>query len=142
MESKLSLIEWLVSIAIFLTIAATLLITKEKVVEPVAEESSFYDFPLDYWFEETDKGTHVHIRYLITRDDTKLYVYDNKGKAIHVQPFSLDPHDDDRERIFTYVWKLYPGEWHDAVDPGEYTIRLKIDGSGDWGNIIETKITI
>ena len=36
---------------------------------------------------------------------------DRYGVIVHKQPISLSPYGDGRERIETYVWKLYRTEW-------------------------------
>ena len=51
----------------------------------------------------------------------------NRGKRVHIQPISLSPHKDGRDRIEIYVWKLYRTEWTDRIPPGEYLIVAATD---------------
>jgi len=88
--------------------------------EPDMEE--FYDFPLQAWMGIDGGGDIVKIRYLVERQNTKLYMYDRYGKVVHKQQISLSPYKDGRERVETYVWKLYRTEWTDRIGPDQYLI--------------------
>lgn len=83
----------------------------------------FLIYPVDAW-QTTDKqgGECVKIKYLVDRDKTKLYMIDRNNKVVHSQPLTLSPHKDGRERIETYVWRLYRTEWTDRIAPGQYQI--------------------
>lgn len=83
----------------------------------------FLIYPLDAW-QTTDKqgGECVKIKYIVDRDKTKLYMVDRNNKVVHSQPLTLSPHKDGRERIETYVWRLYRTEWTDRIAPGQYQI--------------------
>ena len=88
---------------------------------------SFYDFPLQAWLDEDKGGDVVKVRYLVDRMKTKLYMVDKYGVIVHKQPISLSPYADGRERIETYVWKLYRTEWTDRIGAGEYAIIVGTD---------------
>ena len=47
---------------------------------------------------------------------------DKYGKIVHKQPISLSPYESGRERIETYVWKLYKSERSQYIPPGDYDI--------------------
>ena len=83
----------------------------------------FLIYPVDAW-QTTDKqgGECVKIKYIVDRDKTKLYMVDRNNKVVHSQPLTLSPHKDGRERIETYVWRLYRTEWTDRIAPGQYQI--------------------
>ena len=83
----------------------------------------FLIYPVDAW-QTTDKqgGECVKIKYIVDRDKTKLYMIDRNNKVVHSQPLTLSPHKDGRERIETYVWRLYRTEWTDRIAPGQYQI--------------------
>jgi hypothetical protein len=85
--------------------------------------AEFLIYPVDAW-QTTDKqgGECVKIRYLVENDKTKLYMVDRNNKVVHSQPISLNPNKDGRERIETYVWRLYRTEWTDRIAPGQYQI--------------------
>ena len=100
-------------------------IEDESFVEP--EMESFYEYPVQAW-RDTDKGGDVvKVRYLVDRMKTKLYMVDKYGQVVHKQPISLSPYGDGRERIETYVWKLYRTEWTDRIGAGEYGIVVGTD---------------
>jgi hypothetical protein len=82
----------------------------------------FDDYPLEYWHSTDDGGKVVWVRYRILQDDTRLWVRDMAGRIVHEQPFTLDKHDDGRDRIHKYRWKLYFTEWSDDILPGDYEI--------------------
>lgn len=94
--------------------------------EPSIEE--FYKYPLQAW-QTTDihGGDCVKIKYKIQKENTRLYMYNSQGKIVHMSPISLDPFKDGRERIETYVWKLYRTEWTSQTAPGEYQIVVGTD---------------
>ena len=88
---------------------------------------SFYEFPLQAWMDTDKGGDVVKVRYLADRMITKLYMVDRYGVIVHKQPISLSPYGDGRERIETYVWKLYRTEWTDRIGAGEYAIIVGTD---------------
>ena len=88
---------------------------------------NFYEFPLQAWLDEDKGGDVVKVRYLVDRMKTKLYMVDRYGVIVHKQPISLSPYGDGRERIETYVWKLYRTEWTDRIGAGEYAIIVGTD---------------
>ena len=104
--------------------------------EPTMEE--FYAFPLQAWMDTDLKGDVVKVRYLVGRENTKLYMFDKWGSIVHKQHISLSPHKDGRERVETYVWKLYRTEWTDRIGEGEYQIVVgtSYDKKGDSVEII------
>jgi hypothetical protein len=83
----------------------------------------FLAFPLSAW-STIDKqgGECVKVKYLVAKEQTKLYMLDRYNKVVHSQPLSLSPYKDGRERIETYVWRLYRTEWTDRIGPGAYQI--------------------
>ena len=83
---------------------------------------SFYEFPLQAWMDTDKGGDVVKVRYLVDRPKTKLYMIDRYGIIVHKQPIALSPYDNGRDRIETYVWKLYRSEWSDRIGAGEYAI--------------------
>ena len=94
--------------------------------EPTMADFDF--FPLQAW-QTTDisGGDAVKIRYRVEKENTRLYMYNSKGKMVHKQPISFDPFKDGRDRIETYVWKLYRTEWTPQIAPGEYMIIVGTD---------------
>jgi len=94
--------------------------------EPTMEDFDY--FPLQAW-QTTDinGGDAVKIRYRVEKENTRLYMYNAKGKMVHKQPLSFDPFKDGRDRIETYVWKLYRTEWTPQIAPGEYVIIVGTD---------------
>ena len=88
---------------------------------------SFYEFPLQAWMDTDKGGDVVKVRYLVDRMKTKLYMVDRYGVIVHKQPISLSPYGDGRERIETYVWKLYRTESRDRSGAGEYAIIVGTD---------------
>ena len=97
-----------------------------KVNEPQLE--NFDEYPLTAW-QTTDRkgGECVKVKYRVQKDNTRLYMYNSNGKKVHQQPISLSPHKDGRDRVETYVWKLYRTEWTDKIPPGEYLIIVGTD---------------
>lgn len=83
----------------------------------------FIAFPLSAW-SSIDKqgGECVKVKYLVEKNKTKLYMLDRYNKVVHSQPLALNPYKDGRERIETYVWRLYRTEWTDRIGPGAYQI--------------------
>ena len=96
---------------------------------------NFYEFPLQAWLDEDKGGDVVKVRYLVDRMKTKLYMVDKYGVIVHKQPISLSPYGDGRERIETYVWKLYKSERTIDIDFGIYNIIVG-------GDIEPTKLLI
>ena len=94
--------------------------------EPSMEDFNY--FPLQAW-QTTDisGGDAVKIRYRVEKENTRLYMINTKGKMVHQQPISYDPFRDGRDRIETYVWKLYRTEWTSQIPPGEYMIIVGTD---------------
>jgi len=123
-----------------------------KPVEEVKEkftinEDSFNIFPLIAW-----KSTHeawngkeediVKIKYRVTRNNTKLWIYDvETDELVHEQSLIRDPWPDGRHRDFTYVWKLYKTERTQYIPPGEYEIRVGGLHEGGFGHL-KTNIKI
>ena len=97
-----------------------------KVNEPQLE--NFDEYPLTAW-QTTDRkgGECVKVKYRVQKDNTRLYMYNSNGKKVHQQPISLSPHKDGRDRVETYVWKLYRTEGTDKIPPGEYLIIVGTD---------------
>ena len=95
-------------------------------LEPSIEE--FYRYPLQAW-QTTDLqgGDCIKVKYKVQKENTRLYMYNSQGKIVHMSPISLDPFKDGRERIETYVWKLYRTEWTSQTGPGEYQIVVGTD---------------
>jgi hypothetical protein len=89
---------------------------------------NFDEYPLTAW-QTTDRkgGECVKVKYRVQKDNTRLYMYNSNGKKVHQQPISLSPHKDGRDRVETYVWKLYRTEWTDKIPPGEYLIIVGTD---------------
>ena len=86
-------------------------------------KEGFYDNPIYAWQTQDNKGGEcVKVRYLVERENTKLYMLNRDGKVVHKQHLQLSPFRDGRERIETYVWKLYRTEWTDKIPPGQYLI--------------------
>lgn len=84
---------------------------------------NFDDHPIVAWsaFDRTG-GVCVKVRYKIQRNKTKLFMFDSLGTLVHQTPLQLSPFKDGRERVETYVWKLYRTEWSDYIEPGIYQI--------------------
>ena len=96
--------------------------------EPIKVQSEpsiqdFNEYPLQAWQTLDKKGGEcVKVRYRVEKNKTRLYMINANGKKVHTQPISLSPHRDGRDRVETYVWKLYRTEWTDKIPPGEYLI--------------------
>ena len=84
---------------------------------------NFDDHPIVAWsaFDRTG-GVCVKVRYKIQRNKTKLFMFDSLGTLVHQTPLQLSPFKDGRERVETYVRKLYRTEWSDYIEPGIYQI--------------------
>ena len=97
-----------------------------KVTPPSMED--FDEVPIVAWRAYDRKGGPcVKIRYKVQRDKTRLYMFDVNGKLVHQTPLALDRFRDGRERIETYVWKLYRTEWTSDIQAGYYTIVVGTD---------------
>ena len=81
--------------------------------EPSVNE--FEQYPLQAW-QTTDitGGDAVKVKYKVDRENTRLYMRNQQGKVVHMTPLSFDPYQD-KERIETYVWKLYRTEWTSKI---------------------------
>ena len=96
------------------------------VSEPTMEDFDY--FPLKAWQTiDKDGGAAVKVRYKVENENTRLYMINSKAKLVHQQPISYDPFRDGRDRIETYVWKLYRTEWTSQIPPGEYMIIVGTD---------------
>ena len=125
LESKLELG---LTIAIIVVVGFILFKPNGSVQEDTKPSmESFYEFPLQAWMDTDKGGDVVKVRYLVDRMKTKLYMVDRYGVIVHKQPISLSPYGDGRERIETYVWKLYRTEWTDRIGAGEYAIIVGTD---------------
>ncbi len=115
-------LEYIVTALIGITIVITLLSKPNDIVEEPEIQDYFDDYPIEYWHDTDEGGRVVWVRYRILQDDTKLWVLDLSGNIIHQAPFELDRHDDGRDRIHKYRWKLYFTEWSSDIEPGDYEI--------------------
>jgi hypothetical protein len=97
--------------------------------EPSVNE--FEQYPLQAW-QTTDitGGDAIKVKYRVDRENTRLYMRNQQGKMVHMTPLSFDPYQD-KERIETYVWKLYRTEWTSKIPPGEYQIMVGTDYDKD-----------
>ena len=125
LESKLEL----GLITAIVIVVGLILFQRDEVNAEIQNPSmeTFYDFPLQAWFDTDKGGDVIKVRYLVERYKTKLYMIDKYGKIVHKQPISLSPYENGRERIETYVWKLYRTEWTDRIGAGEYGIVVGTD---------------
>ena len=125
LESKLEL----GLITAIVIVVGLILFQRDEVNAEIQKPSmeTFYDFPLQAWFDTDKGGDVIKVRYLVERYKTKLYMIDKYGKIVHKQPISLSPYESGRERIETYVWKLYRTEWTDRIGAGEYGIVVGTD---------------
>ena len=98
-----------------------------SVVSSEPKMDTFNQYPLQAW-QTTDinGGDCVKVRYKVQKENTRLYMINSQGKKVHASPLSLDPYRD-KERIETYVWKLYRTEWSSKIPPGEYQIIVGTD---------------
>ena len=92
------------------------------------EVENFDEYPLTAWqTEDRHGGECVKVKYRVEKKNTRLYMFNSNGKKVHQQPISLSPYNDGRDRVETYVWKLYRTEWTDKISPGEYLIIVGTD---------------
>ena len=131
MSKDLTPIELILISAICFTLGFIIFFRGSDEPQSVISEPSMEDFdffPLQAW-QTTDKdgGDAIKIKYKVEEENTRLYMINTKGKVVHKQPISLDPFRDGRERIETYVWKLYRTEWTAQIAPGEYQIIVGTD---------------
>tara|TARA_A100001391_G_scaffold7804_1_gene5152 strand:+ start:1025 stop:1468 length:444 start_codon:yes stop_codon:yes gene_type:complete len=131
MSKDLTPIELILISAICFTLGFVIFFRGSDEPQSVISEPSMEDFdffPLQAW-QTTDKdgGDAIKIKYKVEDENTRLYMINTKGKVVHKQPISLDPFRDGRERIETYVWKLYRTEWTAQIAPGEYQIIVGTD---------------
>lgn len=131
MSKDLTPIELILISAICFTLGFIIFFRGSDEPQSVISEPSMEDFdffPLQAW-QTTDKdgGEAIKIKYKVEDENTRLYMINTKGKVVHKQPISLDPFRDGRERIETYVWKLYRTEWTAQIAPGEYQIIVGTD---------------
>ena len=114
MSDDLTLSELLLIAAICFTLGFVVFFNGDDEPHSVTTEPNMEDFeyfPLQAW-QTTDisGGDAVKIRYRVEKENTRLYMINSKGKIVHQQPISFDPFRDARDRIETYVWKLYRTE--------------------------------
>ena len=84
----------------------------------------------------------VKIKYRVTRENTKLWVYDTKtNNLVHEQSIVRHPWSDGKPRDFIWVWKLYKTERTRYIPPGEYEIVVGGLYEGGFGQL-KTRITI
>ena len=150
MKLDIRILEKVVVGLIIITLSFTYLIqtNKEEVKEEfILDENSYEEFPLVAWKDTHEKwngseGPIVKIKYRVTNDNTKLWIYDiDTDRLVHKQSIVRDPWPDGRHRDFTYVWKLYKTERSQHIPPGNYEIRIgNLYGAG-FGNL-STTITI
>jgi len=119
-------------------------VVKEKFT---INEDSFNIFPLIAWKSthtkwDGDEGDIVKIKYRVTKENTKLWIYDTvTDRLVHEQSIIRDPWPDGRHRDFTYVWKLYKTERSQYIPPGEYKIVVGGKHPGGFGQL-KTEIKI
>ena len=131
MSDDLTLSELLLIAAICFTLGFVVFFNGDDEPHSVTTEPNMEDFeffPLQAW-QTTDisGGDAVKIRYRVEKENTRLYMINSKAKLVHQQPISYDPFRDGRDRIETYVWKLYRTEWTSQIPPGEYMIIVGTD---------------
>jgi len=149
MELSTQSIERIIIVIIFFCLSATFLIDSKEEVKPevVINEDSFNIFPLMAWKSTHEtwngkEGDIVKIKYRVTRNNTKLWIYDiETNELVHEQSLIRDPWPDGRHRDFTYVWKLYKTERSQYIPPGEYQIRIGGLHEGGFGHL-KTNIKI
>ena len=84
----------------------------------------------------------VKIKYRVTRENTKLWVYDTKtNNLVHEQSIVRHPWSDGKHRDFIWVCKLYKTERTRYIPPGEYEIVVGGLYEGGFGQL-KTRITI
>ena len=123
----LELIIGFLSLSILMYVLWTPDESNPSIVE-VPSMDDFYDHPLQTWasFDIYDKPC-IKIKYLVNRNNTRLYMYDSNGVVVHKTPLSVSPLPDGRERIETYVWKLHRTEWTPEIYPGVYQVLVGTD---------------
>ena len=123
-QDKNIFIELGLMIGIAFFIGYTLLGTDEsKPTVKTPSMENFSEYPLVAWGAyDKDGGACIKVRYQIQRQKTKLYMFDSTGTVVHQTPLPLSPFKDGRERIETYVWKLYRTEWSSHIKSGMYSI--------------------
>ena len=131
MSDDLTLSELLLIAAICFTLGFVVFFNGDDEPHSVTTEPNMEDFeyfPLQA-LQTTDisGGAAVKIRYRVEKENTRLFMYKSKAKMDHQQPISFDPFKDGRDRIETYVWKLYRTEWTSQIPPGEYMIIVGTD---------------
>jgi hypothetical protein len=149
MELSTQSIERIIIVIIFFCLSATFLIDSKEEVKPevVINEDSFNIFPLMAWKDTHEtwngkEGDIVKIKYRVTRNNTKLWIYDiETNELVHEQSLIRDPWPDGRHRDFTYVWKLYKTERSQYIPSGEYQIRIGGLHEGGFGHL-KTNIKI
>ena len=118
--------------------------TKEEVI---MESFDYEAFPLVAWFDTEEKwdGSMQHvvkIKYRVFDHNSRIWIYDINGSVVHKQPYDRDPKDDGTPRDFTYSWRLYKSEWSDAIQSGDYTIRMGFGDPGTGNSQRKINITI
>tara|TARA_R100000008_G_scaffold35670_1_gene20264 strand:- start:309 stop:791 length:483 start_codon:yes stop_codon:yes gene_type:complete len=99
----------------------------EPQIESEPSMETFEQYPLQAWQSvDVNNGECVKVRYRVQKENTRLYMINSKGKLVHQTPLSLDPYKN-KDRIETYVWKLYRTEWSSQIPPGEYQIIVGTD---------------
>ena len=142
-------LEKIIIALIFLTLSVTFIFEPDVEIkeEIVINETSFNEFPLVAWKTIHKKwdGTQadiVKIKYRVTRENTKLWVYDTKtNNLVHEQSIVRHPWSDGKPRDFIWVWKLYKTERTRYIPPGEYEIVVGGLYEGGFGQL-KTRITI
>ncbi len=114
-----------------LSILMFVLWTPDESNSPIVEVPSmdgFYDYPLQTWASVDLYGNPcIKVKYLVSRNNTRLFMYDSNGIVVHKTPLSVSLLPDGRERIETYVWKLHRTEWTPEIYPGTYQVLVGTD---------------
>lgn len=122
-------LEYILIAAIAITLGFVLFRGDSEPIKMMKEPSikNFNNFPLQVW-QTTDLkgGDCIKIRYMVAKPNTRLIMINSEGKRVHMQPISLSPRKG-KDRIETYVWKLYRTEWTDRISPGEYLVIVGTD---------------
>jgi len=119
----------------------------ENKKEVIIDEMAYEDFPLIAWFDTEEKWDGsiqpiVKIKYRVFDHNSRIWIYDINGSVVHKQPYDRDPKDDGTPRDFTYSWRLYKSEWSDAIQSGDYTIRMGFGDPGTGDSQRKINITI
>ena len=119
----------------------------ENKKEVIIDEMAYEDFPLIAWFDTEEKwdGSEqpiVKIKYRVFDHNSRIWVYNANGYVVHKQPYDRDPKDDGTPRDFTYSWRLYKSEWSDAIQSGDYTIKMGYEDPDTGDNQRRITITI